>query len=117
MTAAAELEWFEPGIPAYHIESKCGRYTVSRMTVSARHTVYYIAWRVKRNDKNKIVARTELASAPIPLNATNEQRAAARDAMKRRCAEDFAERIPRSAHTGKTNGQDQEEHREEAHAS
>jgi hypothetical protein len=77
------LEWTEPGIPAYHVETKCGRYSVSRVTVSARRVVHYIAWRLKPK-------RTEIDSVAIPLEHTAEQRVAAREAMKQRCAEDAA---------------------------
>jgi hypothetical protein len=69
VTAPTRLEWFEPGIPAYHIETKCGRYTVSRVTVSARNVVHYIAWRVSRGTDKRIVKRREIGSTQIPLNA------------------------------------------------
>lgn len=75
------LEWIEPGIPAYHIETKCGRYSVSRVTVSARGVVHYIAWRLKPK-------RAEIDSVAIPLEHTAEQRVNAREAMKQRCADD-----------------------------
>lgn len=84
------LEWFEPGVPAYHIESKCGRYTVSRVTVSSRGVMHYIAWRVTRDVDRRIDSRRELASVQVPLQHTREQREAAREAMKQRCEEDAA---------------------------
>lgn len=80
---AAALEWLEPGVPAYHIETKCGRYSVSRVTVSARGVVHYIAWRLKPK-------RQEIASVQVPLDASDEQRREARRAMQQRCAEDFS---------------------------
>lgn len=96
MSAAAEhikapaLEWLEPGMPAYHIESKCGRYTVSRVTQSASGTVHYIAWRVTRGQNNRIVSRRELDSLPVPINAADERHKDARGRMRQRCAEDAA---------------------------
>lgn len=92
MSAAAEqvepaLEWLEPGIPAYYIETKCGRYTVSRVTVSARGCVFYIAWRLKPK-------RAELASVAVPLDATDEQRKQARRQMQQRCVDDAAGATP-----------------------
>jgi hypothetical protein len=90
------LEWTEPGIPAYHIETKCGRYTVSRVTVSARGVVHYIAWRLTRNVENRIVKRVELGSAQLPLEHTAEQRTEARLRMQQRCLEDFLSPQPSS---------------------
>lgn len=88
---SAGLEWFEPGIPAYHIESKCGRYTVSRVTVSSHNAVHYIAWRVKRDADKHIVGRWEIGSTQIPLKHTKEQRIEARERMQQRCADDAKE--------------------------
>lgn len=80
---AVALEWIEPGVPAYHVETKCGRYSVSRVTVSARGVVHFIAWRLKPK-------RQEIDSLPVPLNATDEQRREARRRMQQRCADDAA---------------------------
>jgi hypothetical protein len=79
--SAAPLEWLEPGIPAYHIETKCGRYSVSRVTVSAHGVVHYIAWCLKPK-------RTELASVAAPIGAADDERIKARRQMQQRCAED-----------------------------
>jgi hypothetical protein len=89
--AVATLAWFEPGMPAYHIETTCGRYTVSRVTVSARGVVHYVAWRTTRDANKRIVKRVELDSATIPLEHTAEQRIEARRKMQQRCAEDVLE--------------------------
>jgi len=78
------LEWLEPGVPAYYVETKCGRYSVSRITVSKHNAVHYIAWRLKPK-------RAELASTQVPLDATNEQRKEARRKMQQRCAEDSSD--------------------------
>lgn len=87
MSAAAEsavpaaLQWAQRD--DYHIATTCGRYTVSRVTVSVLSVVHYIAWR--RQPKLR-----EIDSVRLPIAAGDEERIAARRQMQQRCAEDFA---------------------------
>ena len=76
--STATLEWHKPD--ACHLASTCGRYTVSRVTVTPH--VHYIAWLRQ--------PLRELESVKLPAAATDDERKAAIARLQQRCADDAA---------------------------
>ena len=73
-----ELQWVKPD--DYHIRSECGRFSVSRMTVSP-FGIWYVAWRRSLVDGRA----TELGATRVPITAPDAERQNAIREMQQLC--------------------------------
>lgn len=72
------LEWRR--VDDYHLRSKCGRFSISRVTAGDR--LWYIAWQLTRREDEP---STEIGATQLPLDATNDERRAALIDMQKVC--------------------------------
>jgi hypothetical protein len=74
----SELHWHKAD--DYHIRSRCGRFSVSRLNVSPR--VWYVAW---RRPFSELDPPTELGATSLPDTANDAERISAIREMQGLC--------------------------------